>query len=272
MASLSEFFLSGSVGDLIYWQVQQEAANKFKMSLRQVEEEIFKAGFLPARYQRNRQTISMAEQQTLFHSRITLIGCGGLGGYLLEELARLGVGQIVAVDHDVFEEHNLNRQLLATFDTLGRSKVDVAAERVATINPVVEFVPVKEAFSRENGGRIIAGSQVVVDALDTIGTRLLLAATCRELVIPLVHGAICGWFGQVTTQFPGEDTLEKLYQLCTEDSGMEIIYGNPSFTPATVASLQAAEVCKILLGKGALLRKKVLCLNLLAMELEELQL
>lgn len=272
MVSLSEFLLSRLDGDLISWQVQQEAASRFKLNIAQIEEEIFNAGFLPARYQRNRKTISIAEQQLLFRSRVTVIGCGGLGGYILEELARLGVGQLAAVDHDIFEEHNLNRQLLATMATLGRSKADVAAERIASINPAVEVVPIKEAFTRENSRRLLVGSQVVVDGLDTIGTRLLLASVCRELAIPLVHGAICGWFGQVTTQFPGEDTLEKLYQRCTEDRGMEKIYGNPSFTPATIASLQTAEVCKILLGRGTLLRKKVLCLNLLAMEVDELQL
>ncbi|MHB1256317.1 MAG: HesA/MoeB/ThiF family protein [Dethiobacteraceae bacterium] len=272
MASLSEFLLSRLEDEMISWQVQQEAANRFKLTTSQIEEEILNAGFLPARYQRNCKTISVAEQQLLFRSRVTVIGCGGLGGYVLEELARLGVGQLVAVDHDVFEEHNLNRQLLATISTLGRFKADVAAERIASINPAVEFVPIKEAFARENSERLLAGSQVVVDGLDTIGTRLLLSSVCRELAIPLVHGAICGWFGQVATQFPGEDTLEKLYLRCTEDRGMEKIYGNPSFTPATVASLQAAEVCKILLGRGSLLRKRVLCLNLLAMELDELQL
>lgn len=272
MVSLSEFLLSRLEGEMISWQVQQEAASRYKQTIGQIEEEILSAGFLPARYQRNRKTISAAEQLTLFRSRVTVIGCGGLGGYVLEELARLGVGQLVAVDHDVFEEHNLNRQLLATMSTLGRFKAEVAAERIAAINPSVELVPIKEVFSRENSERLLAGSQVVVDGLDTIGTRLLLSSVCGELAIPLVHGAICGWFGQVATQFPGEDTLGKLYLRCTEDRGMEKIYGNPSFTPAAVASLQTAEVCKILLGRGSLLRKRVLYLNLLAMEMDELQL
>ncbi len=272
MASLSEFLSSRLEGDLISWQAQLEAASRFKLTIGQIEEEILKAGFLPARYQRNRKTISAAEQLTLFRSRVVVIGCGGLGGYILEELARLGVGQLVAVDNDVFEEHNLNRQLLATISTLGRFKAEVAAERIASINPSVEIVPVKEAFTGENGERLLAGSQVVVDALDTIGARLLLSSVCGKLAIPLVHGAICGWFGQVSTQFPGEDTLGKLYLRCTEDRGMEKIYGNPSFTPAAVASLQTAEVCKILLGRGSLLRERVLCINLLAMEVDELQL
>lgn len=272
MTSLRKFLAGQAQGELVSWSAQVEAATLFELTLGEVEREILQCGYLPARYQRNRQSITLAEQQRLFDGRVAVIGCGGLGGYLLEELARLGVGQLVGVDYDCFEEHNLNRQLLAQPATLGWYKVDAAAKRISAVNPAVKFTGVKEAFTEKSGPVILAGSDMAVDALDSIPARLTLSACCRELGVPLVHGAICGWYGQVSTQYPGEDTVEKLYHSCTEVKGMEKHYGNPSFTPAVVASLQAAEVCKVLLGKGMTLRRRVLYINLLDMELEEVQL
>ncbi|HZV82209.1 MAG TPA: ThiF family adenylyltransferase, partial [Geobacteraceae bacterium] len=101
-------------------------------------------------------------------------------------------------------------------------------------------------------------------------TRLDLADSCAELGIPLVHGAIGGWYGQVTTQFPGDDTLQQIYRHWASGKGVEQQLGNPSFTPAVVASLQVAEVCKVLLGAGEPLRGRKLVINLLDMEFEEI--
>lgn len=192
MLGLHEFIPSQAQGELVLWQVQQEAARRFSATVHEVEKYILDQGYLPARYQRNRQTISLEDQRRLCNSRVTVIGYGGLGGYVLEELARLGVGEIVAVDHDVFEEHNLNRQVLATIEQLGRNKADVAAERMAVVNTAVRIITYKEAFSQDNGLRILESSHVVVDALDRIRIRLLLSNFYRNLGIPLVHGAICG--------------------------------------------------------------------------------
>lgn len=269
MKELQAFLQDQSAGDLLPWTAQLAAAQRFRVSLARVEETALAAGLLPARYQRNRRAISVEQQLTLFRSRVAVIGCGGLGGYVIEELARLGVGTITAIDPDVFEEHNLNRQLLSSPGTLGRDKVEAAAARVAEINPAVTLVPVRDAYSPENGEELLHGANVIVDALDSIPTRLALAATCTSLAIPMVHGAIGGWYGQVATQFPGDDTLKKLYSRWVEGKGIEQQLGNPSFTPALVASLEVAEVCKILLGQGETLRNRKLSINLLEMEFEE---
>jgi molybdopterin/thiamine biosynthesis adenylyltransferase len=226
-------------------------------------------GLLPTRYQRNRQTISTSQQLTLFRSRVAVIGCGGLGGYVLEQLARLGVGTIIAVDPDVFEEHNLNRQLLATPASLGRAKVDAAVTRIAEINPAVTVIAHRIAYAPENGAKLLRGADLVVDALDSISTRLQLADSCAELGIPLVHGAIGGWYGQVTTQYPEDDTLQQIYRHWQEGKGVEQQLGNPAFTPAAVASIQVAEACKVLLGEGEPLRQRKLVINLLDMEFEQ---
>lgn len=266
------FLVSHAEGELLPWQIQLDAAARFGLTSHEVEHAILAAGLLPARYQRNRKTIAVEQQAVLFNSKVAVVGCGGLGGYVLEELARLGVGHLVAVDADVFEEHNLNRQTLSTFANLSTPKVYAAAERIENINPAVQVELWNELFDENNAVEILRGCDAGVDALDSVSVRLLLSRFCRKLDIPLIHGAICGWYGQVTTQYPGEDTVEKLYRFCTLDKGLETIYGNPSFTPAVTASLQVAEVCKVLLGLGSVLRRRVLYINLFDMELEELPL
>jgi molybdopterin/thiamine biosynthesis adenylyltransferase len=213
--------------------------------------------------------ISIPKQLKLFRSKAAVVGCGGLGGYILEELARLGVGHITAIDPDVFEEHNLNRQLLSSVENLGRAKVEAAEARVRQINPAVRLLPLKAAFGRENAEELFGGMDVVIDAVDSIPVRLELAEVCSRLNIPLVHGAIAGWYGHVTTVFPGEDGVEKIYRHFKGGKGVEQKLGNPSFTPAVVASLEATEACKVLLGEGTLLRNRKLSINLLDMEIEE---
>lgn len=272
VSALSGFLRQRAEGDLISWQSQCDAAECFALSLAQVEAAILAADLLPARYQRNREMLSTQQQVRLFDSRVVVIGCGGLGGYVLEELARLGVGHITAIDSDRFEEHNLNRQLLSTPGTLGRVKVEAAVQRIAEINPAVTLKPVQEYITRANGADLLAGAGCIVDAVDNVATRLDLEALCNELQIPLVHGAIAGWYGHVATVYPGDGTLQKLYRHWTGGKGIEQQLGNPSFTPALIASMQAAEVCKVLLGQGHLLRNRKLSFNLLDMEVEEIPL
>ena len=205
-------------------------------------------------------------------SSVAVIGCGGLGGYVIEELARLGVGRIDAVDPDVFEEHNLNRQILCTLGNLGQHKVTAAAHRVGDINPAVTLVPHRTAFGTANGRELLAGATVVIDALDNIATRFELVALCRELGIALVHGAIAGWYGQVATQLPGGDIAPFLSRAGEGSKGVETRLGNPSFTPAVVASLQVAEACKVMLSQGVTASGRMLVCNLLELEFEEIRL
>jgi molybdopterin/thiamine biosynthesis adenylyltransferase len=113
---------------------------------------------------------------------------------------------------------------------------------------------------------------VVVDALDSISTRLALANSCATLGIPLIHGAIAGWYGHLCTQFPGDHSIQSLYGRAPEERGVEKRLGNPSFTPAVVASLEVAEVCKLLLGVGSPLRGRWLVINLFDMTFDEIPL
>lgn len=264
-------FLRENLKDgLLPWTAQSAAAERFGWSLAEIEEAALSNGILPARYQRNRSMLSVVDQLLLFRSQVAVIGCGGLGGYIIEELARLGIGRIVAIDPDVFEEHNLNRQLLSSPANLGLAKVEAALDRVGQINPAVRVKPIKEFFCTANGRELLRGATLAVDALDSISYRLELAQACTEMEIPMVHGAIGGWYGHVATQLPGDTTVQSIYRNWVAGKGIEKELGNPAFTPALVASLQVAEVCKLLLGRGELLRRRKLSIDLLEMEFHEI--
>lgn len=270
MGSLSTFLMQHSAGRFISLSAQFEAAHRFELSLPEVEEQALMIGLLPERYRKNHGTISPDEQLRLFRSHVAVVGCGGLGGYIVEELARIGVGRLSVIDPDIFEEHNLNRQVLATIDTLNNPKVVAASDRVATINPAVTVSRLQSALSPENGQTLLSGAHAAVDGLDSIPSRLVLAKVCESMGIPLVHGSIAGWFGQVTTQFPGDRTLEMLYGENPPDRGVEQELGNPSFIPPLIASIETAEIVKVLLNTGSPLRHRLLAIDLLDMEIQEI--
>lgn len=223
------------------------------------------------RYARNRETVSEAQQARLAQARVAVVGCGGLGGHVLEQLARIGVGHLTAVDGDVFEESNLNRQLLATTETLGCRKAEVARMHLAWVNPLVTVAAVPFRLDNTNASDILRGHQVVVDALDNRPSRMLVQDACAALDIPLVHGAIAGWYGQLAVILPGTRGLDVLYPMreasgTSPDRGIETKLGNPSFAPGLIASMQVAEVVKLLLDIPTPMAAQVMRVDLLEME------
>lgn len=214
------------------------------------------------RYVRNQNSITKDENMILQSSKVCVVGCGGLGGYIIEMLGRLGVGEITAVDSDVFELSNLNRQILADELSIGKSKALMAKKRMKSVNSQIKINPIVKYLSEDNGYEILKGHDVIIDALDDIESRLMLEKICKNLKTPLVHGAIGGWYGQVSSVLPGDDTLSKIYELGIS-KGIEKNLGNPSFTPALVASIEVSEVVKIILNKGDILRNKLMFLDLL---------
>ena len=204
------------------------------------------------RYLRNHDAISETEQAILARKRVLVVGCGGLGGYVIECLARIGVGYLRVVDGDVFDETNLNRQLLSSSMNLGRPKTLAAQQRVMAVNPLVEVEAFQTLLTDENAVPLLDGCDVAVDALDNIPSRLVLQQAARSAGIPLVHGAVAGWIGQVCVVQPGQDLLNSLYPASTDTQGEEQETGTLSFTAALTASWQAAETVKLLLGKPGL--------------------
>jgi len=239
-------------------------ATTFQRSVREVEIAALEAHIVPLRYIRNIGTIGIEGQLTLLRSTVAVVGQGGLGGYVTEALTRMGVGRLTLIDGDCFEAHNLNRQVLSSEEHLGSSKVAVARKRVASINSAVDVATWEEMLTRENLPRLLAEAQVVVDALDRLPIRLILQAGAQELGIPMVHGSIAGFIGQVMTILPGDPGLFQLYGELEQvpERGLEAQVGTPATTPMAVAAWEAQEVVKLLLGTGTLLRHRLLILDM----------
>lgn len=172
-------------------------------------------------------------------------GCGGLGGHIIELLARVGVGGILVVDGDVFDESNLNRQLLSETKLLGKSKAEAAGARVARVNPDVQAQALHAVITDENAAGLISGCDAVIDALDNIPARKALANACAGSGIPYVYGAIRGWVAQAALSMPGDDLIDRLYPDHVSIRDKSVL----SFTPALCASMQAALCVKLLCGR-----------------------
>jgi molybdopterin/thiamine biosynthesis adenylyltransferase len=242
-----------------------QLSDDYGLSTRQVSIYGLERGFLPLRYVKNVGTVGLDGQATLLASRVLLVGTGGLGGTAAELLARMGIGALVIMDPDTFDETNLNRQNFACSGALGQPKVDVVAERLLEINCDVEVIRHRMAASADNLPGLIAGVDIVIDALDTIDDRLMLQRACREAGKVMVHGAIAGTSLQVTTVYPGEKGLAELLPETSDAGkarGIEVETGNPATTPVLTAVLQVQEAVKVLLGKGDTLRGRMLYMDI----------
>lgn len=221
--------------------------------------ELLANGQAPERYLRNIGTIGLDGQTRLLKSRVAVIGAGGLGGLVVELLARMGVGYLKVIDGDSFALHNLNRQVLSTENNMQQNKAQIAVQRVASINSDVQVESVAEMLDESNGEKLLKSMDVVVDALDNFSSRMTLGKVAAGLGIPLVHAAIAGFTGQVMTVMPGDQSFEKLYRSQPPSNrGIETTLGNPAATPALAASLEVQEVIKILTGTGDPIRNKLL--------------
>ena len=197
------------------------------------------------RYVRNLGALTEQECTLLRTKTVFVAGCGGLGGFLIEMLLRLGVGAIRAADGDAFEASNLNRQLLSSPQALGMPKAEAAAARAALVNPDVRFEAIGEFMTEKNAPELIRGCDAVLDALDNIQARRTLARACAEEGIPLIHGAICGWSAQAAVIMPGDDLIDRIYPEGAKLGSKTSL----SFTPPFCAAMQAALCTRLLAGR-----------------------
>ncbi|WP_432735513.1 HesA/MoeB/ThiF family protein [Maridesulfovibrio sp. FT414] len=226
---------------------------------RLVERVAFEQGAVPERYSRNLSTISPAEQKKLFDSKVAVVGLGGLGGHLVEALARAGVGHIVGCDGDSFEPSNLNRQRLAAENTLSLKKADAAFELIRRINPAV-FFDVRAEFIEGRGfDGFISGAEVVVDCLGGLAHRHDLKEACGRAGVPMVTASVAGWAGVVSTVYPGDVSPIDFFG---STDGLEEVLGTQSPAILTAVGIQSSEVIKILCGHKAGLSGKALLFDL----------
>jgi molybdopterin-synthase adenylyltransferase len=217
----------------------------------------------PQRYLRNAGSLGIAGQRKLLQSKALLVGAGGLGGTIAQLLARMGLGELVLADGDSFSEDNLNRQAFSFEPNVGSSKVRVAQSEIARINAATE-VEVFEGFAAEKEfSDLVKGVQVAVDALDNMPSRFRLERACREARIPLVHGAVAGFTGQVTTIYPEDVGFRSFYgdPQNAPEKGIEVELGNLAGIVSAIASLQVQEAIKVLTGLGHPLRNRLLFID-----------
>ena len=250
-------------------------ARRTGASVRAVELAALKNGTIPQRYARNSGALIPAQQAALLGSHAAVVGLGGLGGAVVEILARLGVGALTLIDGDMFEESNLNRQLLCTGANLGTAKATAAGRRLAQVNPAVAMRVVNARLTAENADDLLSGTQVAVDCLDNLPDRFVLEAGARRVRIPLVSAAVGGACGQLTVVYPEDDPgLTAIYGAPENapPQGIEARLGTLPYTAVTLASLACSEVLKVLLATGNGLRRQLLIVDLMDNRFETMQL
>jgi len=238
-------------------------ANKNKVLGKEVEIAALEGGVVPERYQRNIGTVGIDGQIKLLQSKVVIAGAGGLGGTVIELLARMGIGHLIVADGDSFEDSNINRHLLCHEKNLRQNKSQAAVERVRQVNSGVKVDSFPHHVTEDNAAQLTKGANVIVDALGEIGPRFILEAAAKKEGIPLVHGAIAGFYGQVTTILPEDEGLIRIYGSREKAPGFgsERELGTPPTTASIVASFQAEEVVKVLLSAENLLHNRLLTID-----------
>ena len=213
-------------------------------------------------------------QRRLADTRVLVVGAGGLASPAAMYLAAAGVGTIGLVDDDRVDESNLHRQVLHATDRIGMSKVDSAAIALHGVNPDLRVLTFAGRLTVENADALLAGNHVVIDATDRLDARYAINDAAVRLRIPLVHGSVYRWEGQVTTIRPFEGPCYRCLhpKQPPEDLAPDCdVAGVVGVVPGLVGMLQAAEALKLLLGAGEPLTGRMLHVDLLTGRFEELR-
>ena len=229
------------------------------------------------RYQRHLLVPEVGEegQIKLLDAKVLLLGAGGLGSPAALYLAAAGVGTIGIIDMDVVDESNLQRQILHNVDRVGDRKVDSAKKTLTALNPDVNVVTYDTRLGADNVLEILDGYDVVVDGADNFPSRYLLNDASVKLGIPVVHGSIFRFEGQVTVFDPRngptyrdmlpEPPPPEMAPSCAEAGVLGVL-------PGIVGSVQALEAIKLILGVGDSLRGRLVAFDALEMSFREFKL
>lgn len=195
---------------------------------------------IPRRYIMNMGVMDNDILHRLHQVKVTIVGVGGLGGNVANQLIRLGIINVHLVDFDVFSESNLNRQLFSDVENINQSKVDVIKNALLRINPDINITVTNQKIQDIED----IDTDYLIDCVDNVDTKLYLATLASKLNVPLLHGSCGGWYGQITWISPGSTFLHELYG--TDKVGLEKSLLNPVFTPSVVASFMVSEFLKMI--------------------------
>lgn len=189
----------------------------------------------------NGGVLTKDEQSIIAHQKAIIVGVGGLGGNIANNLVRLGIGELLLIDFDLFDISNLNRQLFSNHANVGLFKVNVVKKELLKINPKckievlidkVEDVKIQQMNTYD----------CIIDAVDSPQSKVYISNLAFRLNIPLLHGSCAGWYGQVGWILPGSKLINETYE--SHEYGLEKELLNPSFTPSVVAGVMCAEYAK----------------------------
>jgi len=214
-------------------------------------------------------------QRKLLASSVLVVGAGGLGSPVLYYLAAAGVGRLGIADPDTVAVPNLHRQILYATPDVGKAKVDVAAERLAALNPDVTFVRHPVRVDAENVEALVSAYDVVVDAPDNFSTRYLVNDACWRARKPLVEAAVLGFSGTIMTIVPPRGPCYRCLHPTPPKEGTfptPADVGLMGMLPGVIGTLQALEAVKVLLGIGSTLSGRVLFFDGLDARFDEMHL
>ena len=236
---------------VLLYHAAQDAVRLTGLTLRQIEMLALQNSIIPDRYLRNMKTLDAKDQARLLRTTVAMAGLGGLGGPILEGLARLGFGIIRAADYDVFEPSNLNRQLLATQTTLGVAKAVAARQRVEAVNPAVEFTARQEYIEPAGFEEFFRGADIAIDALGGMACRAAAQTGAERAGVPLIAASVAGWTVTATTALPGGQGLGGLF--CAAGAGStpaaEDTLGTLAPAIDVAVGLVLAEAVRLALGQ-----------------------
>lgn len=221
---------------------------------RQAIEEL-ERGAWPEALERNHPALTAEEQKRLLRSCAAVAGLGGLGGHICLMLARAGVGRIILVDRDDFEESNSNRQPLCTRKSLGKAKARQAARAVRDVSPITRAMTRVGEIDEKSAIHLLSGADLILDGLDNVAARRAAFAAARTLGVPFIHGAVDRWSGQAATFLAADqEAFDRLFQNAADAKEPPAVL---SPTVGIIAGIQAAEAVRILAGRDPVLRGRL---------------
>lgn len=208
---------------------------------------------------RQKEVFTDNEQQKLRNTPVVVVGCGGLGGTIIEQLVRAGFENLTIIDQDVFDKTNLNRQIRSNLDTIGKSKVETTKNAMLKINPNLNITSYDSTVTPENISEIFEGNDIVIDAVDNVYTRVMISREAYSQDMAFVHCAVETTVGQLTVTTKDTPSYEELFKLKSVGKSLEesrdyllgLSTEKPQVlgsTPAIFGALEVNETIKYILN------------------------
>ncbi|MFL6390470.1 MAG: ThiF family adenylyltransferase [Nitrososphaeraceae archaeon] len=219
------------------------------------------------------EEIGFTGMEKLRNAKVCVVGVGGIGNPIVTQLTAMGIAKLKIVDRDVVEISNLHRQHLYSEKDIGKVKVEVAAERLRALNPAVEIEPAPLSVTKYTAENIIAGFDIVIDALDSIDARYALNDACIKFNIPFIYGGALGMMGSICTILPNKSAcLRCVFPALSEDDmptcSTEGVHPSLLYL---VGGIQVSEAVKIIMGRQPTLENKLLYIDLNELSFDKIQ-